>query len=404
MPKSGGKLIATGSKSCVIKPNINCQGEKINRNNKKISKIVFGDKSKEYSIKEKAIDDIIKKIPGYKKWALIFETLCKPPTFDDSSKIETDIHECLGENTYEMHEGENEKKREIYDKNSVMLIGDYGGITLEQYFNQRMKDLDNIQEIEKNFLDIMGKMKYIFLGIYELNEYEISHLDIKPNNIVFHNGYFKFIDFGLSAKYDDIEHFRTRSYNESRTNRIYLWYPPEFLYSQCSKNELKNIKKELKSTEKFEDFRNHANVYKSIHEFFGRNPGTSFKNTLSYFIKNNPYNFDYVIRNVDVYSLGMLFPVLFYYANLLEKIKESEIIQRFFSFFGLMANTYSYCRMKIDEAYLLYTAMMKKYKNYKCSSKTPLLKSLQCRELPKKKPKKTKKKPKKKSKKQTKKK
>ena len=103
MSKFGGKLIATGSKSCVIKPNINCKGEKINRNQAKISKIVFGDKSKEYSVQEKQIDDIIKKIPGYKKWALIFDTLCKPPTFDESSKIESDIHECLGENSYELH-------------------------------------------------------------------------------------------------------------------------------------------------------------------------------------------------------------------------------------------------------------------------------------------------------------
>ena len=52
MSKFGGKLIATGSKSCVIKPNINCKGEKINRNQAKISKIVFGDKSKEYSVQE----------------------------------------------------------------------------------------------------------------------------------------------------------------------------------------------------------------------------------------------------------------------------------------------------------------------------------------------------------------
>ena len=50
-----------------------------------------------------------------------------------------------------------------------MLIGDYGGVTLETYFNEKMNDLTDIQEIEKVFLDIMDKMKYIFLGIYELN-------------------------------------------------------------------------------------------------------------------------------------------------------------------------------------------------------------------------------------------
>ena len=83
-----------------------------------------------------------------------------------------------------------------------MLIGDYGGVTLEQYFNESMKeDLTDITEIENKFLDIMDKMKHIFLEFMKLNRNEISHLDIKPNNIVLHNNYFKFIDFGLSAKF-----------------------------------------------------------------------------------------------------------------------------------------------------------------------------------------------------------
>ena len=82
------------------------------------------------------------------------------------------------------------------------------------------------------------------------------------------------------------------------------------------------------------------------------------------------------MKNIDVYSLGMLMPVLFYNVGLLEKIKESEIIKRFFAFFGLMANTYAYCRMKIDEAYLLYNAMLTKYKKSGCKTKNPLDKSL----------------------------
>ena len=40
-------------------------------------------------------------------------------------------------------------------------------------------------------------------------------------------------------------------------------------------------------------------------------------------------------------------PVLFYNVGLLEKIKEVKLLKDFL-FFGLMANTYAYCRMKID--------------------------------------------------------
>ena len=44
-----------------------------------------------------------------------------------------------------------------------------------------------------------------------------------------------------------------------------------------------------------------------------------------------------------------------------------------------MANTYAYCRMKI-EAYLLYNAMLTKYKKSGCKTKNPLDKSLKCRD------------------------
>ena len=87
MVKSGGKLIATGSKSCVIQPNINCKGEKIKEIIKKYQKLYLEILLKNILLREKEIDDIIKRIPGSKKWALIFDTLCKPPSFDDLLKL-----------------------------------------------------------------------------------------------------------------------------------------------------------------------------------------------------------------------------------------------------------------------------------------------------------------------------
>ena len=84
--KYGGGLLATGSNSCILRPNIPCKNNKPPINDKKISKIVFGKKSKEYTDREKEIADTIKKIPGYKEWSLIFEEVCKPPTFDEAKK------------------------------------------------------------------------------------------------------------------------------------------------------------------------------------------------------------------------------------------------------------------------------------------------------------------------------
>ena len=45
----GGGLLATGSSSCIIRPNISCKSKRSLRNKKKISKIVFGKKSEEYT-------------------------------------------------------------------------------------------------------------------------------------------------------------------------------------------------------------------------------------------------------------------------------------------------------------------------------------------------------------------
>ena len=43
--------------------------------------------------------------------------------------------------------------------------------------------------------------------------------------------YFKYIDFGLSSELIDSNHFRLRSLSEFKSNRLYLWYPLEYLYS-----------------------------------------------------------------------------------------------------------------------------------------------------------------------------
>ena len=102
MCDKGGGLLATGSSSCIVKPNIPCKdGKYKKKDDKKISKIVFGKKSEEYTNREKNIDDIIKKIPGYKDWSLVFDELCKPPPFNEAKKMEKGLYDCRGEPSVE---------------------------------------------------------------------------------------------------------------------------------------------------------------------------------------------------------------------------------------------------------------------------------------------------------------
>ena len=369
----GGALLATGSSSCIIKPNLPCKGKKSARNKNKISKIVFGKKSKEYTTSEKKIDDIIKKIPNSNEWSLIFDELCKPPLFDEAKKIEKGLYDCIGEPSVELHGNNNSKKREIFDKNSIMLSGDYGGETLENYFERQFEDPDeNIKKIEIKFLDFMGKLGKLFNGLVELKNNDISHLDVKPNNIVIKddNSNFKFIDFGLSAKYSNLKHFKSRAINESNTKRIYLYYPPEFLFSQSAEKDLKDMGTKLEK-KPFEDFRNHANTYKTVYKLFNRDAKLSLTNIFNnYLDKAWVPDFNSLITKLDVYSLGMLLPILFYNNELLERIKESEMLQNFFSLFDLMTVPLYIFRIDIENAYILYKGLMEKFTKNKSINKT----------------------------------
>ena len=360
----GGALLATGSSSCIIKPNLPCKGKKTARNKNKISKIVFGKKSKEYTTSEKKIDDIIKKIPNSNEWSLIFDELCKPLSFDEAKKIEKGLYDCIGDPSVELHGNNNSKKREIFDKNSIMLSGDYGGETLENYFERQFEDPDeNIKQIEIKFLDFMGKLGKLFNGLVELKNNDISHLDVKPNNIVIKddNSNFKFIDFGLSAKYSNLKHFKNRAINEANTKRIYLYYPPEFLFSQSAEKDLKDMGTKLEK-KPFEDFRNHANTYKTVYKLFNRDAKLSLTNIFNnYLDKAWVPDFNSLITKLDVYSLGILLPILFYNNELLERIKESEMLQNFFSLFDLMTVPLYIFRIDIENAHILYKGLMEKF-------------------------------------------
>tara|TARA_B100001057_G_C22829770_1_gene942911 strand:- start:454 stop:1620 length:1167 start_codon:yes stop_codon:yes gene_type:complete len=369
----GGGLLATGSSSCVIKPNISCKGKKTKRNDKKISKIVFGKKSKEYSESEKRIDDIIKKIPDYKDWSLIYEQLCKPPSFDEAKKLDKGLYDCIGDPSIELHGNNNSKKRELFDKHSIMLIGDYGGETLEKYFEHQFDNPDeNIKNIEIKFLDFMKKLDKLFNGLVQLKNNGISHLDVKPNNIVLKDDsdHFRFIDFGLSAEYKNLKHFKQRAKNEANTKRIYLYYPPEFLFSQSPNKDLKIMKKKLEKSS-FEDFRNHANTYKSIQNIFNRDPKRSFISIINNYL-DGKWNskFNEIIKKIDVYSLGIMIPILFYNNDLLDRLNESIMLTNFFELFNLMISSYWYARIDIENAYILYKGLIEKFSKKTTKKKT----------------------------------
>ena len=127
MDINGGELIATGSSSCVFMPNLPCSKKsKINKD--RISKIMYSNNAVLDSLDEKRMNDKIKKIKGYTKWAIIFDEFCKPMKKDQLYDYdEQGIYDCLDEE-------DDSSLIDSFDNNSYMMNGIYGGVTLVDYF------------------------------------------------------------------------------------------------------------------------------------------------------------------------------------------------------------------------------------------------------------------------------
>ena len=162
-----------------------------------------------------------------------------PDKYNSIIKKEPEIDKCLNENGLSVKE---------FDKNRHMLQGTYGGITFSEVFLKHFKSdtYSNKKSFIKKFLYMMKIMKPLFIGLIEMNKNNISHNDIKSDNIMVHSDECKYIDFGLAAKNSNQKFFKKRSMSEFICDRIYPPYPYEYIYLYASKElllEEKVIKK-----------------------------------------------------------------------------------------------------------------------------------------------------------------
>ena len=79
-----------------------------------------------------------------------------------------------------------------------MMIGDYGGITFEDYFVDNILKCKTTKTIDKHMYILFKKMEPLFFGLKVLHQKKIVHLDIKIQNSYSH--VFLNIDFGLASK------------------------------------------------------------------------------------------------------------------------------------------------------------------------------------------------------------
>ena len=337
----GGKLIGTGSSSCVFYPNIPCKKNGKAETNR-VSKLLYHYDAKKLAKHEEKQSKIIKKIKKYKKWAIIYDEFCNAPKHNDIEKYDPEGYvECFGEkgdsNPYE---------------NAQLLSSEYGGETFKEKFSEMFQEV-NEADLRLRFKRLMVIVEPLFLGIKEMYKSKIVHNDIKPINIIHKNDSLKYIDFGLASKVNNIRHFRVRSLNETSTDRIYIYYPLEYIFFFMDKGQRHT---ELNMNIRY---RRNYNILEYIYAMFGLN----INDVCLSLLKNiEDYNVTDVITKIDVYSLGMTLAVLFYENNLSNIMNLGDpMINDFFSLFGEMINPDLKQRLLPTEAYDKFINLMKQH-------------------------------------------
>ena len=346
----GGELLATGSSSCVFNPNFPCKKNGI-IDDERISKIIYNPGAKEESQHERKMNEKIKKIRGYSSWAVIFDQFCKPfPKKVLSTYDKRGMDNCL----------DDEELVDEFDENSYMMNGIYGGETMDDKFMSMFEGKEmNVKQRDKQFLELMKMMEPLFLGLTKMHDNKFIHNDIKSINIVFHNGVFKYIDFGLAGMLANKDHFKERSLDELRSNRIYMYYPLEYLLYYATKNELNEELQQIDTG----NVRYNYDILSIIYMVFGRDIKDIYNITVSQ-IKNKKINQTKMIKGIDTYSLGILIPLLFLRSEVSYLLKEeSELINDFYNLFGQMITPLPDYRISPQNAYKQFKKLLKKYKN-----------------------------------------
>ena len=203
-----------------------------------------------------------------------------------------------------------------------------------------------------------------------MNEKNIVHNDIKYNNIVLDNGVFKYIDFGLSEKSSKKSHFKNRSLEELNTSRIYLFYPLDYLLFYASKKQI------LQEIQLIKNGNPRRNIFQ-LNEVFKlyMTDILNVYDNVSNDILTKKITEKNMINMIDVYSLGILVPLLFLYSTKLINyqnpsdtfikniLSKSVMVQEFFALFGMMINSTLKDRIKPEYAYKEFKRLLKKYKN-----------------------------------------
>lgn len=251
-------LIGEGAYGAVYKPALKCKNKKKEYKNS-IGKVFD---NKDNAMNESLTYKSITKIDPKHKFTL--------PLYTDCILIKNDKHQ---------------------------LIYKYGG-------NDLNKLLQTKGSIPK-FKAFLISMRPLLEGIKKLKDNNYTHLDIKPENILYRNKIIYLIDFGLSKHLDELY----TSENDYILNHIYAYYPPEFKlanYDQNFETFYEKVKENINS------YKRVSNDIINILEFIKIMLNIPIKQQLYDLFNNRRFD----AEKIDVYSIGIIIMLFYIWSGL----------------------------------------------------------------------------------------
>ena len=318
---SKSKLIFEGSSGCIFRPQIPCDGSKSKKTKKKVSKL-FVNKNKEFKI-----GLMVKKIPGHKKWTILWENICDSPEYSKILK-NTDIKQCL------LSKDVNPKTLPP-DYKFTLYQGNHGGLTFENYSKKIVKSkiFSSNKEFIRIFKKIFKLIHNVFYGLVKLSENNICHHDINIGNILIKDNKSYIIDYDISLKINDKLNENSDLINriseEYNSYRIYEIYPYEYIYYNLK--DKKDILNEQRNIALYQNRLNYYEMYIPIyHSLFNIDTDNlRFDLLEDKLLKENKQNLKELIKKLDVYSLGITILIFFIESSERLNINIDKMIELF---------------------------------------------------------------------------
>jgi serine/threonine protein kinase len=290
---SGGKLLDDGMYGCIFTPPLNCKNKKTQqdvqgRKDLTISKLIPTD----YAKKEDAVSILIRKIPLWKNYFIVSETMCEPAL----TQQDKDVKEC-----------------HVIEKKSLskfrLLFMPYGGQSL------------HVHRFTITNFNFMNFCTHLISAGAILNLFGVVHRDIHSGNILVDEEHVpRIIDFNLAIfvenKPEVIKLSHQYNYMLSQeppdstlVNAIKLGYQAKSVISSLIYK--KPITQKIRNLLQFSE----EDMKKELDDFYNRSKSVEQGNDVDWF--------HVYWRTIDSWAIGVIIVELFYKLSLWPEFSSS---------------------------------------------------------------------------------